>query len=212
MGAPHRTYAGVDVISLKPRRQHGRVNAQIMDGLDFAACRHARARPYSHGTQLHKGVAVSLSDGLSVSHRSWNPKCKGRSKLSRDSAPDPPLKVRGFFECLIGRQPFPASSLERQIAAHISEPPPNPSKLQPTDTHNSHPTDLRRRDPCQIIAGSFAGDAVTVAVQPRAVAGLAGIERCSTSVSRRLAVRVVHSRPACGHRHRRRNRLRVGWG
>lgn len=37
-----------------------------------------------------------------------------------------------FFECLTGRQPFPASSLERQIAAHISEPPPNPSKLQPT--------------------------------------------------------------------------------
>lgn len=37
-----------------------------------------------------------------------------------------------LHECLTGSQPFPATSLERQIAAHIAEPPPRPSTLQPT--------------------------------------------------------------------------------
>lgn len=37
-----------------------------------------------------------------------------------------------LHECLTGAQPFPASSLERQIAAHIAEPPPRPSTVQPT--------------------------------------------------------------------------------
>jgi serine/threonine protein kinase len=35
-----------------------------------------------------------------------------------------------LHECLTGSQPFPANSLEQQIAAHVSLPPPRPSTLR----------------------------------------------------------------------------------
>ena len=34
-----------------------------------------------------------------------------------------------LHECLTGSQPFPSTSLEQQIAAHVSMPPPRPSAL-----------------------------------------------------------------------------------
>ncbi|OBF81352.1 hypothetical protein A5791_06450 [Mycobacterium sp. 852002-51163_SCH5372311] len=37
-----------------------------------------------------------------------------------------------LHECMTGSQPFPAASLDRQIAAHVADPPPRPSALQPT--------------------------------------------------------------------------------
>lgn len=54
------------------------------------------------------------------------------SRDQNDSRADVYSLACVLHECLTGKQPFPASSLERQIAAHISEPPPRPSKLQPT--------------------------------------------------------------------------------
>jgi len=35
-----------------------------------------------------------------------------------------------LHECLTGSQPFPSNSLEQQIAAHLSKPPPRPSALR----------------------------------------------------------------------------------
>jgi serine/threonine protein kinase len=37
-----------------------------------------------------------------------------------------------LHECLTGSQPFPANSLEQQLAAHLAQPPPRPSALQDT--------------------------------------------------------------------------------
>jgi serine/threonine protein kinase len=37
-----------------------------------------------------------------------------------------------LYECLTGRQPFPGTSVEQQITAHLTLPPPRPSALQPT--------------------------------------------------------------------------------
>ena len=37
-----------------------------------------------------------------------------------------------LHECLTGSQPFPSTSLEQQIAAHVSMPPPRPSALRDT--------------------------------------------------------------------------------
>ena len=37
-----------------------------------------------------------------------------------------------LHECLTGSQPFPSTSLEQQIAAHVSLPPPRPSALRDT--------------------------------------------------------------------------------
>ncbi len=35
-----------------------------------------------------------------------------------------------LYECLTGQQPFPANSLEQQIGAHLTSPPPKPSQLR----------------------------------------------------------------------------------
>ncbi|MCV6974424.1 protein kinase [Mycobacterium bourgelatii] len=35
-----------------------------------------------------------------------------------------------LHECLTGQQPYPASSLEQQISAHLTSPPPRPSQLR----------------------------------------------------------------------------------
>jgi serine/threonine protein kinase len=36
-----------------------------------------------------------------------------------------------LHECLTGSQPFPGDSLERQVAGHLTMPPPRPSTMQP---------------------------------------------------------------------------------
>ncbi|WP_431196035.1 serine/threonine-protein kinase [Mycobacterium camsae] len=54
------------------------------------------------------------------------------SRDQNDSRADVYALACVLHECLTGKQPFPASSVERQIAAHVSEPPPRPSMLQPT--------------------------------------------------------------------------------
>ena len=53
-----------------------------------------------------------------------------------------------LHECLTGSQPFPSTSLEQQIAAHVSKPPPRPSALRDTV-----PTQLD-----QVIAKGMAKD------------------------------------------------------
>ena len=36
-----------------------------------------------------------------------------------------------LYECLTGSRPFPGTSMESQVAAHLTEPPPRPSATQP---------------------------------------------------------------------------------
>lgn len=36
-----------------------------------------------------------------------------------------------LYQCLTGRTPYPATALEQQIAAHLTQPPPRPSVLRP---------------------------------------------------------------------------------
>lgn len=36
-----------------------------------------------------------------------------------------------LYQCLTGQTPFPATALEQQIAAHLTQPPPRPSRLRP---------------------------------------------------------------------------------
>lgn len=36
-----------------------------------------------------------------------------------------------LYQCLTGRTPYPATALEQQIAAHLTQPPPRPSVLHP---------------------------------------------------------------------------------
>ena len=44
-----------------------------------------------------------------------------------------------LHECLTGSQPFPSTSFEQQIAAHVSMPPPRPSALRDTVPANLDP-------------------------------------------------------------------------
>lgn len=50
---------------------------------------------------------------------------------SEDSRADIYALACVLHECLTGAPPFPGRTMERQIAAHISEPPPRPSVLRP---------------------------------------------------------------------------------
>lgn len=36
-----------------------------------------------------------------------------------------------LYQCLTGRTPYPATALEQQIAAHLTQPPPKPSQARP---------------------------------------------------------------------------------
>ena len=46
-----------------------------------------------------------------------------------------------LHECLTGSQPFPSTSFEQQIAAHVSMPPPRPSALRDTVARQFGPGD-----------------------------------------------------------------------
>ena len=76
-----------------------------------------------------------------------------------------------LYECLTGSRPFPGDGLERQIAAHLSDPPP-----QPSSTHPELPQDFdaviargmakepRQRYASTVELASAAHDAITTPI------------------------------------------------
>jgi serine/threonine-protein kinase len=53
------------------------------------------------------------------------------TKDSADARADTYALTCVLHECLTGSQPFPGDSLERQVAGHLTMPPPRPSTMQP---------------------------------------------------------------------------------
>src|ERR1700736_5285191 len=110
-----------------------------------------------------------------------------------------------LYECLTGRRPFPGDTLESQVAAHLTAPPPQPSTAQP-DVPAQFDQVIARgmaKDPDQRYAttvelANAARDAITVPIQRPAPSPTADppTERAPSPVT---APAVAHHRPPAPH-------------
>jgi serine/threonine-protein kinase len=80
-----------------------------------------------------------------------------------------------LYECLTGSPPFPGDGLERQVVAHLSDPPPQPSKSRPDVPEDFDAViargmakEPRQRYATTVELAAAADDAITVPIPPTA--------------------------------------------
>jgi serine/threonine protein kinase len=78
------------------------------------------------------GADETGSTGTGAMIGSWHYMAPERLRASEADAPvDIYALACVLYECLTGSRPFPGDSVESQVSAHLTDPPPQPSTAQP---------------------------------------------------------------------------------